>query len=369
MHNLIISTGMCSDAKGEESYYPQVGGASSSSSFLDVYWRCVALFFASSTRHNPTARHKLFINRPGVPNVGTFNISEFLSKLGVEVVVVPFTYAPPPDYYGAWRSTFYLLDIIKHISAQSRPGERYVITDSDCLFIKSAENLSEAIDRYGLLTFETQFSPDEKANGLSRLDLQSLYAELSGQPVPETPGYCGGDIFAATSEVIQRFSSEIDPVWQASMAHHAQNQMHFNTEEHFLSYLVYHLGYSMGTANPFLSRIWTGRKYQNAGSSDFDLTLWHTPAEKKYGLRRLFEAMIKPNSRFWSIPPGDDFAHYVAAFLGIPKSSPAKKVQDLLYSLVWQSQSRRSRSPSQSAKLSEKRSDPAFAEREDHVST
>ena len=254
---------------------------------------------------------------------------------------MPFTYAPPPDYYGAWRSTFYLLDIIKHISAQSRPGEQYVITDSDCLFIKSAETLSNAISRHGLLTYDTLFSPNEKANGLSRFGLQSLYAELSGRPVPETPGYCGGDIFAAASEVIQQFSAEIDPVWEVSLERHAQRRPHFNTEEHFLSYLVHKLGYPVGTANPFISRIWTGRKYHTAKASDFNLTLWHTPAEKRYGLRRLFQVMTRQDSRFWSIQPGDDFAHYVAGFLGIPKSSLAKKAQDIVYSVLWQSQSRR----------------------------
>jgi hypothetical protein len=340
MHNLIISTGMCSDAEGEESYYSQVGGVSSSSSFLKVYWRCVALFFASSVRHNPTAQHKLFVNRPGVPDIDAFKTDEFLSSLGVEVVVVPFTYAPPPDYYGAWRNTFYLLDIIKHISATSQPGEQYMIADSDCLFVKSADNFVSAINQHGLLTYDTQFPPEEDANGLTRLGLQALYQEMSGQPVPETPGYCGGDFLAGTAEAMQKFAAEIDPIWEVSMQRHTDHQVHFNTEEHLMSYVVYKLGYPVGAANPFISRIWTGRKYQTARPSDFELTLWHTPAEKKYGLRRLFQVMTQKDSRFWTVEPGDEFARYVAPFLGIPQRSLLKRTQDLSDAVRWQLHSR-----------------------------
>lgn len=335
MQSLIISTGMCSDAEGEESQYPQVGGVSSSPSFLEVYWRCIVLFFASSIRHNPSARHQLFVNRPQIPNIGAFQTGKFLSDLGVEVIVVPFTYAPPPNYYKQWRSTFYLLDIIKHIASNCQPEEQYLITDSDCLFVKSADNLAQAIKQYGLLTYDTKFPVTEDANGLTRLGLQALYEKMSGRPVPDTPLYCGGDIFAATSEVIRRFAAEIGPAWDASMALHAAGQTHFNTEEHFLSYLVYKLSYPVGEANPFLSRIWTGRKYRTASVADFDLTIWHVPAEKKHGFKRLFQQVVRPDSQFWTVAAGKDFARYAAGYLGIPSSSLWKKSCDLFDTVAW----------------------------------
>ena len=335
MHSLIISTGMCTDAEGEESDYPQVGGTSSSSYFLEVYWRCIVLFFASSTRHNPSVRHQLFVNRPQIPDIGAFKTSEFLRDLGVEVIVVPFTYAPPQNYYLHWRSTFYLLDIIKYLAAHSLPNEQYVITDSDCLFIKNADALAEAIKQHGLLTYDTHFPATEDANGLSRLDLQKLYEKMSGQPVPQTPLYCGGDIFAATSDVMRQFAAEIDPIWESSMTLHATGQPHFNTEEHFLSYIVYKLGYPVGKANPFLSRIWTGRKYKTASIQDFDLTIWHVPAEKKHGLKRLFQHVGQPQSPFWTTSPGQEFARYVAGYLGIPNSSLFKKSRDVFDTILW----------------------------------
>lgn len=130
----VIGTWLHAEPKGAESRYPQVGGASSSSAFQDVYWRCVMLFFASSVRHNPSATHRLFTTVPSVPDVGSFSTSAFLKRLNVEVIQVPFTYLPPPGYYGAWRNQFYILDIIKYLDAHGAPDEQYVIlTPTACL--------------------------------------------------------------------------------------------------------------------------------------------------------------------------------------------------------------------------------------------
>ena len=46
----VQATWLYAEREGEESVYPQVGGRSSSTWFQAVYWRCVAIFFASAAR-------------------------------------------------------------------------------------------------------------------------------------------------------------------------------------------------------------------------------------------------------------------------------------------------------------------------------
>ena len=118
-----IATWLYAEQVGEESAYPQVGGVSSSPAFQAVYWRCVALFFATSIRHNPAARHLLYTNLDGVPHVDGFDLPAFLDRLGVEVVQVPFTYQPPPGYYSAWRNQFYVFDLIQDLARRSMPDD------------------------------------------------------------------------------------------------------------------------------------------------------------------------------------------------------------------------------------------------------
>ena len=340
MQKTVIGTWLHADTKGAESSYAQVGGISSSILFQDVYWRCVCLFFASSTRHNPQAAHQLFTTVGEIPDVGDFQTRRFLETLGVQVVPVPFTYLPPPGFYGAWRNQFYILDIVKHLDQHAAADEQYVILDSDCIFTAPVQPLSEALNRCGLLALDLNLPPEEDINGITRREMTEIFQDL-GQPCPEEPAaYYGGEAFAATAEAIHRLAREVDPLWQYGLERFRAGKPKFNEEAHFLSYLYLKLGYASPTANPFIRRIWTQRKLLTANQADFSLIIWHVPAEKKYGLRRLFNEMARPDSRFWTVPPGAGFARYVAHFVGIPRRSLLKKTQDLLDAVGWQLQSR-----------------------------
>ena len=59
----------------------------------------------------------------------------------------------------------------------------------------------------------------------------------------------------------------------------------------------------------YIKRIWTVlfRKH-TAAPEDYALTLWHVPAEKRYGIPWLFEAVRDPASPFWTLPPGPQLA-------------------------------------------------------------
>ena len=335
MHKTVIGTWLHAEPKGTESSYPQVGGTSSSSAFQDTYWRCIVLFFASSVRHNPDAMHRLFTTVANVPDIGDFSTSEFLKSLNVEVVQVPFTYLPPPGYYGSWRNQFYILDIIKYLDHQCAPDEQYVILDSDCVFTGSVQPLSAALSRTGLLALDLNMPPDRNINGITQRDMTQIFEEL-GQPcASESARYYGGEIFAATSEAVHQLAGEVDPLWEIGLARFKAGKLKFNEEAHFLSYLYAKLGYAGATANPYIARIWTGLKYHNTSPKNFDLMIWHVPAEKKHGIKRLFPQVIRPGSRFWTAAPGREFAEYVAGYLGIPKSSLAKKARDVFDTVAW----------------------------------
>lgn len=324
-----IATGFCLDGPGEESEYPQVGGSSSSPEFQEVYWKCVAVFFASSIRHNPGSRHVLFTNAECVPDIGRFSTAKFLGALGVEIVRLPFRYVPPQGYYSRWRSTFYLFDILKHIAQTAEPGDRAIVCDSDCVFVKPAERLFDSIENYGLLTYDCQLPADEEINGLSRRALGRLYEELDNSACQEPPPHFGAEIVAASGAGLKRTVPEIDRCWERHIDRFVQGLSHFNTEEHFLSYVYTRLGYCPGTANAYIRRIWTGLRYHTAKESDFDLVLWHLPSEKKHGISRLFEEVRRQQSPFWRTPAGDEFAQYIAPFLGIPSVGAVKRWRDL----------------------------------------
>ena len=170
--------------------------------------------------------------------------------------------------------------------------------------------------------------PETVQNGLSRREEGAIYADL-GAPADDPP-YIGGEAFAATGAAAARVVAELEPLWRALLARHRAGEAKFNEEAQALSFVYHKLGYAAGTANPFVRRIWTTLFYDGgAVPADLDLTVWHLPSEKRYGLRRLFPEAVDPHSAFWSVSLGPPFVRYLAEKMGIPRRSLLKMALDL----------------------------------------
>lgn len=327
--SVYIVTGMCCDEEGQESKYPQGSNAKSSSEkFQSVYWRCAVLYFASSVRNNPEAQHILFTNADRIPNLESFNTVEFFDKIGVKVVQIPFTYQPPLEYYPAFRSTFFKFDIIQYLKNNSELNDRCIALDSDCVWVNSADRIIADIEKEGLVTYDLYEPDDKKISGLTRREMQTIYEEL-GYKVDEPPKYFGAEFIVGSGKHIKILSDEVDSIWETCLQRFAEGKTKFYTEEQMLTYIYNKLGYARGSGNAYFNRVWTSPIYYTATEADFKMDVWHLPAEKGYGIKRLFAQVANPKSDFWNLPVGEQFTKYVAGYVGIPKRNISKTVWDV----------------------------------------
>jgi len=328
--SVYIVTGMCCDEEGQESKYPQGSDAKSSSEkFQLVYWRCAVVYFASSVRNNPEAQHILFTNADRIPNIESFNTVEFFNKIGVKVVQIPFTYRPPIEYYPAFRSTFFKFDIIQYLKNHSESNDLCIALDSDCVWVNSADRIIADIEKHGLTTYDLYEPDDKKISGLTRQEMQKIYEEL-GYKVDEPPKYFGAEFIVGNGKHIKILSDEVDSIWETCLQRFAAGETKFNTEEQMLSYIYNKLGYARSSGNAYFNRVWTSPIYYTANEADLKMDVWHLPAEKGYGIKRLFTQVANPTSDFWNVPVGELFLKYVAGYMGIPKRNISKTVLDVL---------------------------------------
>ena len=329
----LISTWFYAERPGEESVYPQVGGRSSSTWFQAVYWRCVVDFFAASARVNPDARHRLYTNLDVVPDVDGFDTGAFLERLGVETVVLPYTSKPPPGYFGAWANQFYVLDAVAHLAETlAAPDAVGLLLDSDCVFTRPIGPLVEAARQHGVLTFDARIAPDEEQNGLTPRQMGRIYAELggsSGDGGDPIPAYVGGEIVAGTRDGLAAVAAGAQRLWPEMLRRHDEGLPKFNEEAHLLSFVYHTLGLPVGTADPFIDRMYTWFEGANVHDGHERLMIWHLPNEKRLGLRRLFRAVRDPRSWFWTLAPSSGWRDQLGRTLGVPERTPAKWVRDL----------------------------------------
>jgi hypothetical protein len=328
-----IGTWLCADEKGEESKYHQTGELSSSQSHQNIYWRCIVVFFVTSKHFNKEEDHILFTNVDEIPIVDGIEIAKVLERLKVKVIQTDFKYKTPPGYFGSWRNQFYEFSIFEYIANNYDDSSNFLILDSDCIFTKpSSEIFSKATANDGFLSSKSEYSPEHNINGLTRKDMQLLYADLLGRKVEKIPDYHIGEFFLCSAKNVKTIFRDFLELWPQLIQRHKNGQPKFNEEAHILSYLYYKNDFVGGGANPYIRRIWTNPVFlRNVKENDILLSIWHLPAEKTIGIKQLYNTFSKNsfNTKF----KDEQLFSILSKKLGIPTLTLSHFIHYYVYTI------------------------------------
>jgi hypothetical protein len=317
-----ICTWICADKKGEEGVFPQaqLGHKSSSQAHQDIYWRCLTLFFITSRRYNKNEQHLLFTNVKNLPEVDGIKMSEILEELEVDVVHTDFKYKTPKGYFGTFQNQFYEFSILEYITGNNKnPDDQYLIVDSDCLFLKPAREMFDEAAKTGFMSFEDECTVDLVINGLSRKNMKTLYETLLGRKLDEIPGYHLGEFLLSSVRNINKIFTDFQELFPKMIERHLQGLPKFNEEAHTLSFLYYKNDLKASTNKRFMKRIWTNPLfYRNVSNSDTELVLWHLPAEKTFGIAKLYEEFVHKSKYLGFELNNERFIAIVQKTLGVP---------------------------------------------------
>lgn len=323
MMNKYICTWFCEDQKGDESYFPQTGQNSSSPSHQLIYWRCIVTFYITSVKFNQQSKHLFFTNAGSIPVVDGVNVAGLLSQLGVQIIKTDFKYKTPKGFYKSWQNQFYEFSILEHITTHFNDDDLFLILDSDCLFIKPADQVFEkARAEGGFLSYEINYPAEYDINGINRLDMMMIYADLLNENMIEIPTYHAGEFLLCSTSIIKALVKDFKYYWPLLLQRHKKGQKKFNEEAHTLSFLYYKNNLKPGGANHFIKRVWTNPViYRNVDKSDDGLVIWHLPAEKDYRIPRLFQHLLFKRKNFGLDLTNEEFQKLIKKTIAIPKSS------------------------------------------------
>ena len=171
------------------------------------------------------------------------------------------------------------------------------------------------------------YAPDRPVNGMTRRAMTGLAADLGLRTdARDVLPYCGGELIGLAGGIASDVSAGAREIWTKVVARHESSELQGIDEAHILSMLYANLGLATGNATPFIKRLWTQPfRYRNTAPGDEALALWHVPAEKRYGLRRLYRALSRMSdgdAATWVRPAT------LGPFLGVPRNSAQKLVRD-----------------------------------------
>lgn len=313
-----IITWFYAEHKGDESFYPSVGGNTSSPEFQKVYWRCVYAFYQSALLTQPKeTKYMFFTNVPNLPTeLDGVNISDFMEKNKIEVCRRELSNRTPKDWHNEWRNQFYVFDVLEAL--QEMEGN-FLILDSDILLRKSLAPLFDAVEQEGIVTYDCKdFDDDHHINGPSNRQMRELYAEYYGEPA-ESLRYKGGEFIGINHRMIAPVLEEYRRLWKLNYRHYEEKKTKLNEEAHFLTLIYHRLGITNTIANQYTRRMWSSLRYDNIQPQDAELAIWHLPGEKKYGFRVMFNWFRK--NKFTE----QKYQRKVSRVMGIPGSATYRR--------------------------------------------
>lgn len=226
--------------------------------------------------------------------------------------------------YKAWRNQFYVFDIFEEMGQRMRPGDTLLLCDADCLCRRPLDELFRIVRLKGAALYDMGYPRDYPINGTTIEEMEALYAAYVNKPPMSPLRYYGGEFIGLDARAVAAVNREFPGLWQFNLKH-PEGVPRFHEEAHAMSLLAALLNLGNDEAGAWVKRMWTGRLFRNIKPRDGHLAVWHLPAEKKFGLRRLSfllerEGGIVDENRFWE---------KAGTWCGVPRSGMAKRACDL----------------------------------------
>ncbi len=257
------------------------------------YWRAIAVMATTLRAVGADWPVTVSTNRP--PTEPT--VRSALDRLGVGYRATPFDHRPPPGYFDRFSGSFYLLDALADAVERTPSGTRLLLVDPDCVWVRPPTPLLGLVDADpdALVAYEITYAPGQAALGLTLAEMATFFSELGERPIVGEAPYAGGELLLGERDRLAQLLPLVEQIWDESLRRFERGErIRVNTEEHVLSFALGQLGWTGGTANPFVRRIWTkSPPDRNIQGDERSLVLWHALTEKGRGLDRLFEDAVQ----------------------------------------------------------------------------
>lgn len=233
---------------------------------------------------------------------------------GIHNYLVPFDRFTVPDSF-KWGYAFYKLCALWHL-VHRYEFDTYLELDTDTVTVGDLEPMwCDVETTKRVLLFNLHRSINHPVGTVINRDYHKIYTQ------PMHIDQLGGEYICGTRHALKKFVHQLESVYNEFKKDDFRLLDSSSGDEALVSMAAARLDHeTLGYANPYINRFWTGSFYLVSTNWKNDpVLIWHLPAEKKYGMLRLYKKFVCLDKEDLTV---DD----IAKLCSMPKAVPGLSV-------------------------------------------
>lgn len=260
-----------------------------SSNHLQVYFRCICVFFASIYRFYPEQRKELFTN-----SIIPEEFRLILQNYNVVITVLEekdCKYVNSPIISTNFPGCLFSLDVYRYLLNNKGSYNNFnsvLLLDNDTIVLK---NFDDEIKELGkkIIGYKLDYDFQNIINGKSRATL-SYVNLIHGKQ--KCVSWFGGEALGFNLEFCKTFVDEVEKYFSYFEldSNLLGNQL---TEEHLFSIILSNEIERVQESKFFIKRVWTTYGYNNIMGNESEFKILHYPSEKHRLFKQIYKIIAK----------------------------------------------------------------------------
>lgn len=251
----------------------------------DIYLRNSFVSLYTAKQHSPETDVAIVTN---IPLQGEYR--ELFETNGIKNHIIPFDKFNVPETF-KWGYAFYKLCALYHMVKEFE-YDTYLELDTDTITVSNLMPMWEDVEYSKRILLYNLHRPISHPVGkVINEDYHKVY------DFPLHIDQLGGEYICGRKKELEEFLELLEEIYTEYSAFNFKLLDPGSGDEAFVSMTAARLKKGvLGFANPYINRFWTGSFYLVSTNWKYDpVLIWHLPAEKNYGMLKLYSIFSRCN--------------------------------------------------------------------------
>lgn len=245
---------------------------------VEIYLKNSFVSLFSAKYHNPNCDVAIVTNQTLPEPYHTLYV-----KTGIKEIIVPFEKYIFPENF-KWGYAFYKLQALEYV-VKSLEYDTYLALDTDTYINLSLDSLWSEVESNKVILYTLNYDTENSSRRKITEDYNRLFHKSDALM------QYGGEFICGKRDILLSLVDKISMIYERIKSDNYP--IHMDAGDEAILSMAAHESDQIMSASPYICRFWTRKAYYTVHSNWKNVPIWHVPAEKNFGMIKMYRYIQK----------------------------------------------------------------------------